>query len=175
MVTFVCPICAQERTGVRRRCYQCKPGPKHQTEEARERIRQIRLAAPKRNEETRQRLSEVAKQQSNRFDIGATTLGKRSPHAKPIGSERVNAEGRVFVKVEDGKRWKRRAHVVWEAANGPVPRGHLIHHRNGDCSDDRLENLQAVTRAEHAAIHGTPDRMRAAQALAVKVRKSRDR
>jgi hypothetical protein len=29
----------------------------------------------------------------------------------------------------------------------------IVHHINGDHSDDRLENLQVVTRAEHARIH----------------------
>jgi uncharacterized Zn finger protein (UPF0148 family) len=152
MVTFVCPTCGQERTGVRRRCYECT-GNRNQSNETRERIRQIRLAAPKRTDETRRKLSEAAKHHPNRFDIGSTTRGLPSPRAKPMGAERADAEGRVFVKVEASGRWRRRAHLVWEAANGSVPRGKLIHHRNADCSDDRLENLQMVTRAEHGEIH----------------------
>lgn len=28
-----------------------------------------------------------------------------------------------------------------------------VHHINGDCSDDRLENLKVMTKAEHAALH----------------------
>jgi phosphate starvation-inducible PhoH-like protein len=30
-----------------------------------------------------------------------------------------------------------------------------VHHINGDCSDDRLENLKVMTKAEHAALHSS--------------------
>ena len=34
----------------------------------------------------------------------------------------------------------------WQEAHGPIPKGHLIHHLNGDTRDNRLENLAAVAR-----------------------------
>jgi hypothetical protein len=49
--------------------------------------------------------------------------------------------------------WKPRSHVVWEDANGPIPQGYLIHHDNEIRSDNRLENLRCITRAEHNRIH----------------------
>lgn len=74
-----------------------------------------------------------------------------------MGTEYTNKQGRVWLKVrEHGTKWqmwRRRAYVVWEAASGPVSPGRLLHHINEDCSDDRLDNLQLVTRAEHARIH----------------------
>lgn len=60
---------------------------------------------------------------------------------------------RAFVKVAQPNRWRLRAVVVWEAANGPIPKGSLVHHKNRDSLDDRLENLQCMTRAEHIAEH----------------------
>ncbi len=43
---------------------------------------------------------------------------------------------------------------VWEMENGPIPPGAQIHHRNGDKTDDRLENLQlALSDAEHKELH----------------------
>lgn len=42
---------------------------------------------------------------------------------------------------------------VWIEANGPIPHGYVIHHRNGDKLDNRLENLQMMTRREHRLHH----------------------
>lgn len=39
--------------------------------------------------------------------------------------------------------------ATWAAAYGPIPAGMVIHHINGDTSDDRLENLACMTRQEH--------------------------
>jgi hypothetical protein len=49
---------------------------------------------------------------------------------------------------------------VWEDANGPVPEGHVIHHVNGDKSDNRIENLQLMQIADHVCLHrkGRPKR-----------------
>jgi hypothetical protein len=96
--------------------------------------------------------------------------GKPSPRAVLVGTERLEAKGRYVVKCQDG-RWRYRARLVWEAVNGPIPRGRIVHHVNEDPSDDRLENLQMVTRAEHARIHSTPEVARARQRRAVVARK----
>ena len=42
----------------------------------------------------------------------------------------------------------------WEAHHGPIPKGTAIHHMNGDVLDNRVENLRAMPRSEHAALHG---------------------
>jgi hypothetical protein len=44
-------------------------------------------------------------------------------------------------------------HHVWQEANGPIPEGKEIHHKNGDKQDNRLENLECVDRLTHRRIH----------------------
>jgi HNH endonuclease len=171
MVTFTCPTCGEERTGKRRRCYQCT-GFK-QTDESKDKIRQA-LKGVKHSDERVANITAAIRQAraEGRFrrDPGSHTRGKPSPKAVPAGSERVVKDGRVQVKCDDGK-WRYRSRIVWAAANGPIPPGRIIHHKNEDPMDDDLGNLQMVTRAEHAAIHSTPEVARERQRRAVEARK----
>lgn len=43
--------------------------------------------------------------------------------------------------------------LVWIEHNGPIPPKMEVHHRNGDMSDNRIENLELISRAEHNRLH----------------------
>ena len=87
--------------------------------------------------------------------------GARPTNLLPVGSvttrvrHKRRGDTRAWVKVAEPNVWRERAVVVWESVNGPRPRGLVIHHINGDPLDDRPENLVALTRAEHVAVHAT--------------------
>jgi hypothetical protein len=49
----------------------------------------------------------------------------------------------------------------------PLTSEELVHHINDDPTDDRLENLQVVSRAEHLTMHRTPE-MEAARIAALR-------
>ena len=77
--------------------------------------------------------------------------GNRAANWVPIGSERINGDGYVDVKVDDGKKqhnWKGKHILIWEAANGPVPRGHVVIFGDGDKLNVVLENLLLITKAQ---------------------------
>lgn len=58
--------------------------------------------------------------------------------------------GYWYVKL--GGRIRKRADVVWERHNGPIPEGMFVRHREG-YSDDSIGNLMLVDRAEHARLN----------------------
>lgn len=77
---------------------------------------------------------------------------------RPIGSERVNADGYLDRKVTDdpsifpARRWVGVHRLVWEAAHGPIPPGHVVVFKKGrhttDATAITLDSLELVTRAE---------------------------
>ncbi len=105
---------------------------------------------------------------SVRFRFTAES-GKASGH--PIGTE-VKRHGVWQRKVSDvGKRTRdwRPVHLLnWEAAHGPVPRGHRIRFIDGDRNNTHVSNLQCVSRAEVMAQNSSaryPPEVRAVLAL----------
>jgi|ERR1700734_935606 len=42
---------------------------------------------------------------------------------------------------------------VWESIHGPIPPDHDVHHKNEDVSDNRIENLEMMRKADHARHH----------------------
>jgi hypothetical protein len=73
--------------------------------------------------------------------------------ALPIGAERFESrDGYMLRKVSNTgtqhRDWVGVHVLTWEAANGPVPPGHVVVFSDGDRSNGLLENLECITRAE---------------------------
>jgi len=43
--------------------------------------------------------------------------------------------------------------TIWERANGPIPSGYVIHHKNGDRGDNHLDNLEMKPSGKHISEH----------------------
>lgn len=74
--------------------------------------------------------------------------GNRPHNYKPVGSTRINVDGYTEIKVSDPKKWRCLHCVLWEAAHGPIPRGHVVIFGDGNKQNITLENLILVTRAQ---------------------------
>ena len=46
-------------------------------------------------------------------------------------------------------------HLVWEKENGkPVPEGYVVHHRDGNKTNNNIENLELLKESSHKKLHG---------------------
>lgn len=77
---------------------------------------------------------------------------------QPIGSLRICKDGYLERKVTDGqsiapaRRWVGVHRLVWEAANGPIPKGHAVVFKPGMASTDvdaiTIDAVELISRAE---------------------------
>lgn len=74
--------------------------------------------------------------------------GHRPKNYRLVGSERVNRDGYVEIKVEDPKKWRLKHMVVWEQHNGKIPKGYAVLFLDGDKQNLDITNLKLVKRSE---------------------------
>lgn len=85
--------------------------------------------------------------------------GSPPSNTLPVGTVKIRTrhkrggEQRAWVKVAEPNTWKLRAQVVWEFANGPIPAGFGVHHRDENKLNDALDNLELLSKADHLAVH----------------------
>lgn len=59
-----------------------------------------------------------------------------------------------FYPCEDSKKVKYKVHhCIWEAFNGLIPDGYVVHHINGNSKDNRLSNLCLMDALDHQRLH----------------------
>lgn len=70
-------------------------------------------------------------------------------NSMPLGSERDSGRY-MYVKVSTGHsgygNWKQKHRIVWEEANGPIPKDHIIIFLDRDYHNCELSNLRCIPR-----------------------------
>jgi hypothetical protein len=79
--------------------------------------------------------------------------GNRPWNWRPAGTERVNGEGYVEVKIAEPGKWGRKHTLLWEEANGAVSKGHAVIFADGNKRNFDMANLLLVSRGELAVMN----------------------
>ena len=88
--------------------------------------------------------------------------GAAQHNYQPIGTLRICADGYLERKVTDdhpvpARRWVAVHRLVWEAANGPIPAGHIVRFKAGmkttDLEQITVDRLECITRADNARLN----------------------
>ena len=57
-------------------------------------------------------------------------------------------DGYVEIKVAEPRKWALKHRVIWEEANGPIPKGCNIQFRDGNKLNVKIENLYIISRSD---------------------------
>lgn len=87
----------------------------------------------------------IEKFRSSQFKPGSVPW-----QAKPVGYERVNERGYIYVKVPDCRRMVLKHRYIYEQAFGPIPKGHYVRFKDGNRQNFAVENLYLISRADSA-------------------------
>lgn len=79
--------------------------------------------------------------------------GHKPHNYLPVGTERVNGDGYIDIKIADPNKWKAKHRILWEEAHGPIPDDHVLIFADKDKLNCQLDNLMLVTRAQAAVLN----------------------
>lgn len=83
--------------------------------------------------------------------------GRVSLNKKPLGTitqrEDKNGKFRNFIKTGNPNTWTEHARHVWEKNYGPLIKGDVVHHLDGNTINDSPKNLIALPRKDHPIFH----------------------
>ena len=94
------------------------------------------------------------KMSSDQYKKCAATMfrkGNIPANAREISSERIDKDGYIFIKIQDGykkKNWIGKHRYLYEQAYGKIPKGHKVIFADGNNRNFDLDNLVLISDAE---------------------------
>jgi len=88
--------------------------------------------------------------------------GSIPPNAVPVGYERVDRDGYVYIKVEGKRKLVLKHRHIWEQHKGTIPKGSNIQFKDGNRQNCDIDNLYIISRSnqmktENSASLNLPD------------------
>lgn len=74
---------------------------------------------------------------------------------RPVGSERINSDGYIEVKVSDPSKWMLKHRLIWQQEHGKIPRDCIVIFRDNNKLNVSLDNLKMITKRENLEINGS--------------------
>lgn len=74
--------------------------------------------------------------------------GSKPHNYLPVGSERVNGDDYIDIKIADPNKWRGKHILAWEEHNGPLPKGHAVIFGDGNRRNFEPNNLILVSRQQ---------------------------
>ncbi|MDR2370424.1 MAG: HNH endonuclease [Treponema sp.] len=84
--------------------------------------------------------------------------GFRPANYMPVGSERINGDGYIDVRIHNPtgkpwKNWKAKHRIIWEKTRGKIPPGRVVIFADGNKLNLDPDNLVLVSRSELAVMN----------------------
>ena len=74
--------------------------------------------------------------------------GTTPPQYRPVGSERINKEGYLEVKIADPNKWELKHRYIYKKYYGDIPKGHNVIFADTDKTNLNIDNLILVSKSE---------------------------
>jgi len=100
--------------------------------------------------------------------------GHKPPNHKPVGYQRITVDGYIEVKTQEPNVFNLKHRLIWEAHNGPIPKGHNIQFRDKNPLNCTIENLYMISRSKQISentIMRYPENLRTAIKRVSKIKK----
>ena len=89
-----------------------------------------------------------------RFVVGHAPRGRYRKPGRFVDGQSGYVKIRVAAAAGSSRYVQEHRYVMEQALSRKLGLHEIVHHRNGDRADNRLENLQLMTRKEHNEHHG---------------------